>query len=630
MKLYAKTAFKRWHLAVTKAVMPGPPYSPTLPVTPRSVFGDDLWEEPIENLPAGAKHCRWYNFYGHCLTRENGSQSLQPSHSMLLLQLKEAMIGVKYHHHALNAHFKRAQVKKPRTWRRDLQGLRRIFVGASRQGLTDIRHLTQEHVDEILDELKITDGGRVIFGIHLDQLQHLSDKGLLSGTAKMARSEVNHRERVIDTTLPKGVEPLTDAQIQQTVNVSLFYIDHAAEIAYAITKLNKAPHSERSIRDWCKRSLPCQSRFESANLKNQLVLLVQVSAANLIGYHIGTRPSETLSMQTDCVQTTYNSPELNLSRMEIAFQTFKAIKQIGGLARTVGVSEYIKNVVNGLEAVMTAAGAVSENLFSNPSQDHEYNDNQWLAKQVRFCKLHKFDFTFSGTSWRKSLVSVLISAFDNPLEEIGTLTNHKYTGTTAAYGQAPFILNELNEGYIQVVRKRYRTLFESSLAFGGEGLGGLQGLEIERRLAQLFKTDLTEYDIEMTMDEFIDDLLSKGIVPMLVKPGMFCVKGPRSPGYCSRASGDTQPDPSKCSAACHFQVQLEEAKRTLVWEINNLVASLSPNLPAMRLDYWLNDILDRVKAWPALVPVLSEIVATNKELAGWFGKKLENVNVPTA
>ncbi|MGR9247053.1 hypothetical protein [Rhizobium leguminosarum] len=628
MKQHAKVEYKRWHLKVSEAVMPGPPYGRDMPVTPESIFEDNVWLEPIENLPPGGKNSREYDFLGFCHTKDFGCQSLKLKHETLIRQLKEAMIGVKYHRYALNVNFKRPRVQKPRTWQRNLREFRRIFIGASILGVDDIRKVAQVDVDNIRALLKIRGNGLIEFGIRIDQLLHLAKGGLISGTTKMAPLEVNHEARVIDTTLAVGAQPLTDDQIQRTIEVSLFYIDHVKEIALAIWTLKKGYLSERWIRDWCERRLPCKSSFKSARLEGQLLLLVHVAAANLIGYHLGTRPSETLSMRTDCVRPSEHQAELDVARMEIAFQTFKAIQKIGGSRRTVGVSDYIATVVGAVETVMHAAGAVSDSLFSDPSKSHEYNDNQWNAKYIRFCKLHKFDFTYSGSSWRKSLISIHLSVFENPIEEVGTLVNHQSENTTAGYAQSPFILNEYNEGYIQIVRKRYRTLFESSMALGGDGLGGLQGLEIEKRLPDLFKTDLTEHDLEMTMDEFIDDLLTQGVIPVLVKPGVLCVKGPRSPGYCSRSSGDTEPDPSKCSSRCHFQVQLQEAKATLLWEIEHLTETMrSRSLSALRLDFWLNDILDRVRAWPSLGPLLSEIVNANEELASWFGKKLQNVNV---
>ncbi|API50982.1 hypothetical protein BMW22_04390 [Rhizobium leguminosarum] len=630
MKKKIKIEYKRWHLKVSAAVVSGPPYRHDLKVTPESNFEEDVWLEPVENLPSGGGYCRTYDFLSYCETRDLGRQSLKQKDKMLLRQLKEAMIGVKHHRHALNEHNKRPLVPKPRTWRNDLRELRRIFVGASLIGLDDIRQLTQSSLDRIQALLKISENGLTYFGIAVDQLIHLSKGGLISGVGTMGPLEVVLEPQVIDTTRAIGAQPLTDHQIQQALQVSLFYIEHAKEIADSIAKNKNGRTSERWIRDWCENRLPCQTKFRSAHLEGQLLLLVQVAAANLIGYHLGTRPSETLSMRTGCVRVSDEQAELDAARMEIAFQTFKAIQKVGGIRRSIGVSDFIKEVVAAVEMVMLAAGAVSDSLFSNPNRDREYNDNQWNAKFIRFCKLHRFDFTYSASSWRKSLISIHLAAFEDPLEEVATLVNHQSQSTTAGYATSPFILNEFNEGFMRIVRKRFRTMFESSMALGGGGLGGLQGLEIEKRLPDLFKTEMTEHDIEMTMDEFIDDLLSQGVIPVLVKPGVFCVKGPRSPGYCSRSSGDTEPDPSRCSPRCHFQLQLEEAKATLIWEIEHLTETMKIQSPsALQRDFWLNDILDRVRARPSLGPTLLEIVNASEELTLWFGKKLDNLNSPT-
>jgi hypothetical protein len=409
--------------------------------------------------------------------------------------------------------------------------------------------------------------------------------------------------------------------LQQTLEPSLFYIDNVKEIAWVIESLRKGVRSTDFAKLWAKQRLPC--RIDGGSITATLVLLVQVSGANLLGEALGMRPSEMLSMKTGCVTSADDKPGLDVSRMTVAMQTYKAIRKIGGETRYLSVSAYIETVIEAVELIMSVAGATSEYLFSNPAKEEEYNDNQWNRRFLRFCQLHRLNFYYTGTSWRKSLISVTMSAFDNPIAEIGTVVNHKGRGTTAGYAQSsPFIMNEYNEGYTKILRERYHTLFESAAALGGPGIGGPQGIEIEKRLPELFPTDVTELDMKMTIDEYIEDLLAQGVVPMLVRPGVICVKGPNSPGYCSRTTGDTIPDPSRCSSLCHFQVQLEEARALLQWELEHLTENIQGRkFSSLQKDFWVRDIIDRVSAWPKLRPFLDEILQRDETLKLWFVAK---------
>lgn len=107
---------RRWHLQVSKTNIKGPPYPLKMAVTPHSLYGDDIWLEPLENLPAGSKNRSKYEFFAPCKTTTFGMQSLKPTDTLLLTQFKDAMIGVKYHRHILKDNPVHNKVPKPRTW----------------------------------------------------------------------------------------------------------------------------------------------------------------------------------------------------------------------------------------------------------------------------------------------------------------------------------------------------------------------------------------------------------------------------------------------------------------------------------------------------------------------------------
>ncbi|WP_105436112.1 hypothetical protein [Neorhizobium tomejilense] len=622
MTVARSVAHRRWHVKVNEAASHGPPYPVDMPVTPKSNFGADFWEEPAENLPAGGKNRRIYDFFGPSQIARFGFRSLKRSDATLITQFKDAMIGVKHHRYALHPDMQRIGIPKPRTWYKNHLNFRRIFVAASLMKISNIGHFTQHDLDELMKLLAVKGTGRREVSIHIDYLLRLSKHGLLTNVTEMHPLELVFEPKVWDTTRARGAQPLTDEQIQVTLEASIIYIDNVKEIARSIEWLRKGICTEAQVKAWAKQRLPCKVDI-GGSMVTALLLLVQVSAANLIGHHLGTRPSETLSMKAGCVTTAHDETALDVSRMTIAMQTFKAIRQIGGDTRYLSVSAYIKTAIDAVELVMSSAGAVSDYLFSHPAKDEEFNDNEWNRRFSRFCHLHRFNFNYTATSWRKSLISIMMSAFDNPIAEVAALAYHKSEHTTAGYAQSsPFVMNEYNEGYTRILRGRYHTLFESTAALGGPGIGGPQGIEIEKRLPELFPTDLTELDLKMTIDEYIDDLLEQGVTPMLVRPGVLCVKGANSPGYCSRATGDTIPDPSRCSSLCQYQVQLPEAKEMLQWELEHLTDKIeSRKLSLLQRDFWVRDILDRVSAWPGLRPLLDEALNANETLKLWFAEK---------
>ncbi|MDX3925132.1 MAG: hypothetical protein QHC90_04895 [Shinella sp.] len=608
-------------MKVNEVASQGPPYPVDMPVTPKSVFGADFWEEPAENLPAGGKNRTIYDFFGPSQTTRFGFRSLKRSDATLIIQFKDAMIGVKHHRYALHPDMQRVGIPKPRTWYKNHLNFRRIFVAASLMKISNIGHFTQYDLDELMKLLAVKGTGRRDIGIHIDYLLRLSKHGLLTDASEMQPLELVFDPKICDTTKARGAQPLTDEQIQRALEVSIFYIDNVKEIARAIEWLRKGLRTEADVKAWAKKRLPCKTDI-GGSMVTALLLLVQVAAANLIGHHLGTRPSETLSMKVGCVTTANDDTALDISRMTIAMQTFKAIRQMSGETRYLTVSAYIKTAIDAVELVMSSAGAVSDYLFSHPTKEEEFNDNEWNRRFARFCHLHRFNFSYTATSWRKSLISIVMSAFDNPIAETAILANHKSENTTAGYAQSsPFIMNEYNEGYTRILRDRYRTLFESTAALGGPGIGGPQGIEIEKRLPELFPTDITELDMKTSIDEYIDDLLTQGVTPMLVRAGVLCVKGPNSPGYCSRATGDTMPDPSRCSSLCQFQVQLPEAKAILQWELEHLTEKIERRkFSLLQRNFWVRDILDRVSAWPELRPLLDEALNANETLKLWFAE----------
>lgn len=619
----ARQNYRLWHVKVHATALKGPPYPKDMPITSESVYSDNVWYEHSDNLPAGGKNRRTYDFFAPSQTHRSGLLSLPEHEDLLLTQFKEAMVGVRHHRDTLGPKTKLLKMPKPRTWYGNHRQFRRIFASASQLKVCDIREFDQDNLRDLLEIFRLARTEKFNLGVHLDYIWRLAENKLLSGEREMSRLELVHDVEPTDANRAIGVQALTDDQTQMVISLSLVYIEKSTQIANMIESVRKGICSQENARNWMARNFPCTADLSHSPMPETAILLVQVAAGNLIGFHLGLRPSETLSMLSGCVHSG-ETPLIDLQRMSIVFQTYKAIRKAGGDTRYLAVSSFVKTVVNAIELVMTAAGAVSDHLFSDPKQSDEFNDNAWNYRSQRFCELHKLDFHYTSSTWRKSLLSITMSAFDNPMSELSELANHLSKNTTAGYAQSsPFIIDEYQQGYTEVLRRRFKTLFESSAALGGPGLGGPQGLTIERRLPELISTDVTELDLGVTMDEYIDDLLEQGVTPMLVRPGILCVKGHNSPGYCSRATGDPLPDTSKCSAFCEFQAQLPEVRRTLEWELGQL-ASIAEKKAFSNLqrDYWVNSILTRLNAWPTLMPRLREIVSQSRKLSEWFAEKI--------
>ncbi|MNV48520.1 hypothetical protein D3C71_1404280 [compost metagenome] len=214
----------------------------------------------------------------------------------------------------------------------------------------------------------------------------------------------------------------------------------------------------------------------------------------------------------------------------------------------------------------------------------------------------------------------MVKVFTNPATEVGALVNHKSRRTSFGYAQSsPFVMQDFEEEYTRVIRSRFQTIFEGATFFGGPGLGGKQGLMLEQNLQDFFPRDLTERDLRMSVDEFIEDMLKQGVTPIVVRPGVFCVKGKNTAGLCSVSSGDSLPDTSKCTGRCSYQIQLDTAKETLLWEIEYIDQRLSkPGASSLQISYWINQLVDQVAAWPDLKPILLEKFSQNERLRQWL------------
>ncbi|MFK4766731.1 hypothetical protein [Rhizobium sp. ZW T2_16] len=613
-----RTNYRIAYLSLKVETANGPPYPRDMAVTELSRFGDNEWVENPDHLPSGYKGRGKYNFFGDVKT-PLGNIQMSPENGNLIRQFKEAMVGVKFHRYALELRHP-FKVIKPITWLEHHQNFRRIFAASSSLSLICVSQILDSELEEMLRILDLGESGRVNFIQHIDYLKLLADRKLISTKTEMQSPDLSHPPVEVDTTTAAGAKVLNDDQIAQTLAISLNYYGEFKTIAAVIIDLRDAKFSQSLARFWASQTFPSLLLGPSTSVEFTLIALVQVSVGNLISYHLGVRPSELLSMKRNLLHSNQTEPKLDLSRMTIDFQTFKAIDAIGGEKRTLGISSILAEIIKGFEELLDTIEWPSEFLFAEPSSDHELSVNNWNYRLARFCELHQLEFNFTGASWRKTLIGVMVKVFTNPATEVGALVNHKSRRTSFGYAQSsPFVMQDFEEEYTRVIRSRFQTIFEGATFFGGPGLGGKQGLMLEQNLQDFFPRDLTERDLRMSVDEFIEDMLKQGVTPIVVRPGVFCVKGKNTAGLCSVSSGDSLPDTSKCTGRCSYQIQLDTAKETLLWEIEYIDQRLSkPGASSLQISYWINQLVDQVAAWPDLKPILLEKFSQNERLRQWL------------
>jgi hypothetical protein len=230
-----------------------------------------------------------------------------------------------------------------------------------------------------------------------------------------------------------------------------------------------------------------------------------------------------------------------------------------------------------------------------------YNTNTWNYALQRFCDLHLIDYKISSHQWRKTVASICSRVLVGSAMHLKEVLGHKGLATLARYMLAsPFIRAEIRDSMLDTYRKRGHTLLESLSIMGGQGLHGRGGQDLEARVRALMADrDITQIDMKVQIDEWVEDMLAAGIHPLPVMPGVMCIKPQQATGACSRSSGDLAADVARCTPRCPFQVQQAHRHDLVMTTIRNIADKWMTWTDPQR-QFWARSLKDLLKGWPQL------------------------------
>ena len=586
-----------------------PPYVLDMPATPLSVFGQNIWEYPVEWLAVNNRDRRFLDFEAPATFSDGAKIGLDPRRDEVLIrQLKEATWASLHRRHVFDGR-RRSQLIKPGGAHGVLRRLRRLMLAFRQVGCASLSNVTPTTLVDAFGLLGSSGGEFDEMVGAFQDLVTLSRAGLIDGGILDHRFEIVPPDTAVpDASAARGWQPIPDDKVAELIRASNLYIDLADEIAVQIRILREDPSRHEDVYAWARERLPCGTRLGSQGLLMTLTLVVHVSAANLVSFLGGLRVSELLSILTGFVAISNGETTIDLGRLTMEFTTTKTVLSFRGERRQIIAHPRIADIGRALLLLKESLDTTGDYLFVPPGEDLPYVTNRFNYVLQRFCRLHAIDIEMSSHRWRKTVAAISVRVLTGATLHLKELFGHVGLGMTARYIlSSPFIREEIRDLTLDEYRKRGRTMLESLSAFGGPGLGGRRGLDMEASFSALMRSQVTEDDLGLQLDGFVEDMLRQGIFVVPVMPGVLCTKPATASGACSRSSGDSLADPARCSARCSYQVQESNRRDLVAWMVRRAASNRGMWSPLEEV-YWAEQCRDQIVAWPVLNDALRDVI----------------------
>jgi hypothetical protein len=643
---------RAWWTDRALSISAAPPYADDMRVTPFSTFSDAQWRFPIEWVPINLRGTAVLDFEGFSTT-VHGRASLDIGvDEALIRQLRELTVAQMFRRQVLAVADRQGKRARRNMKVTSLNGYfgkaRRFMVGLKVCGYRSLADLEPQALSAIIAALGDTqtvfdDVAEIVADIMV-----FSEHGLIKDGLRPLNFELVSSRQWTDTSGAQGWQPYDDRSVAAIIRQSNRYIDLADDIAGKLAALRAGELADEQVCAWAVSNLPCGMAIahpddvqRSIRIRQRLVRLVHVAGGNLIGFHLGLRISEKMSLKTGFARRGPNEGVLDPSRFDeearVRITTYKTEPGTAGRSRVLACHPRLVDVEEALAKVKAAAGLPGDYLFASPDFTSDadkvetglpYTTTRWNWISKRFCIIHEIDVDASSHRWRKTIAALAVRVLTGAPLLIKELFGHASLAMTARYIMAsPFIRDELRELTFDEYRKRGLTLMQSLLSAGGSGLGGRHGKELEKRFSKwISDTNITQDDLGQTLEEWVDEMLNQGIYAIPVMPGVFCMKPVTAKGACASSSGDRMADPARCSAGCAFQVQ-EAHRRDLVAYTIRKIAVRWSDWSGLQQRYWAGQCREQMIAWPELVTELQA------EIEGWPALKIameEPVDAETA
>lgn len=588
-----------------------PPYARGMQVTASSKYGDQFIYFDKTGFAPGSKHAAQFDFHGYVRLGNKRVNGLCPTNDASLLETLWQIV-VCYIFRMDIFPKRKVKIVKGLTISHLAEIARRLLVAMREAGVTCISTLQRSTLNDALSLATGTGGGRRVCIDAFEHMIQMSHHGLLLPSLPKLEWEVEVAKEEKDTTKAAGKQPLSEDEIQVLLAASIKNVNRARVLLDCLRSIVSDSAEAGNVRAFLSDEIPEIASVPTHVVAHAVIVLLTISCANLIFFHLGLRPSELLSLVRGFLSITAASPDGSTQRIFVSFLRSKGVSK--KKLRRIEVHPKLAEIAAILEEVNEVTRAQTDILFAIFGEEHEMSTSTLTWRMRRFCALSGIPVRLSSYNWRKSTIDLVARLITNGVTISAVIMDHSSKSETVGYAlSSPRFKEDIQTAVMRVWAQRCGTLFESVGKPGA--LGGIAGKRIEKLLSPY----ITSEELGLTEDEFVSDMLARNIFPVQVAPGVFCVKPPLARGACSRASRDLMADTANCTAHCHHQVQLPERKQIVRGNIINLTTLLeNKSTSRMQKSYAVNRLLDQLAAWPELRSELDATLSNAPQLKKWF------------
>ncbi|WP_426122766.1 hypothetical protein [Pararhizobium sp. PWRC1-1] len=591
------------------------PYSQDIAVTPLSLFGDDYWRFPENWLPPGSEDRNQLRFLGES---RQFPGLLRGEDDVLIKQLKEITFSLMYHRAAIRGANRKSLVR-PGTIDTEFLTLRSIFHELKQMGVKCISQLTPASASGALERSSGNSYYSRLFIIDkMEVMIHASRLGYMSASVPSGKFIFNVGGKIDDTSVPRGVQPLTELETAHILSASLFLIANAFELIGLVEEFERVDRkAKKVIVASCIIKYPMFAGIQIRFFRFYIIVFLQVSAFHLTGFYLGMRTSEFLSAKSGCVRGDTGSTVMICERLRLVTTTVKASQKIYGHTRFFPVHPYLACVYRVMEVLREKFYSHTDRLFTNPLRGRVWNGSNFNAILNNFNGRHGIERRVSSYVWRKTLVAVVMHVRDKPLDLLSEIMGHASVTEAAGYAlSSPFIKRDLEDANRSASSEAIANVVDASKALGGPGIGGRQGKRAEHNIAAMGIAQEDRHDIR---DQIALAATDVSISPVKVSEHVQCFKPANQVGMCAIAANDLLADIENCSAKCAFRVELIHEFNAVLRQISHAPTWLSDEtVSVLERARLARDLQDQLMSWPELSPEFDKMLESNPDLKRWF------------
>jgi integrase len=591
----------RSHVAFHRASNFRPPYSDDLEITSTSTFGQMEWIYDRRLITAGHRQRNVINFLLPRTVAGGKKFRLVPTvHSILIQQLKETVYAFVYHRNIVRA---RHQALKPLTAIKMANVLCLLFANFAARGFKSLQDIGQQELSEIFANIPVGISTHDLLVGWVDDIVTLHKHGLISSGFGVREPHILPMDVAEDETREKGARTLTEGDTAAILSASRLYIAKHGEIADQLLRFSSGLIDRSQLAHWLYMNLPIELDLSGRSIASQVVWLVRMAGYNLFSYHLGSRASESLSIDGESVTSV--TLEDGTVKTYLTLTIFK--NTIAGKRRKYLVHPYLRQVAEALKSMNKAMGQTQSGLFfRHDDLDEEISASRLNQKIKDFALLHAVETEMTSHSWRYTLSDVVAGAAENPFHALQYQLDHEYLSESIGYGMHGPAGEDFRQSAVDGGLRSIESFLEA--CFASQELGGLQGLKIA-----------SSRKGGASVDDLRRELSDLSIIPLKVGEDRYCVKPAHARGSCSFATKDTNPEIEHCRADCVYQTQLSQQEirwSTFIDEAPQFLKN--PHISHFDKILKVDELKQNLVAWPQLENRLYTLLKDDPSLKIWF------------